>query len=1656
MPNSALQENILVQTSDYKCKKQDNMLKRYLFKYKKEEDINNPLPYSIITKKFSSQYFKRNMNQQVSLTILNTEMMGINTTDIIYKLKHDTENLTDTKYPNWNYLRSRKKNTDHGVFDKKFTILEFWKMTNKFINIYEVTTDNELIKIDPLKYYQINGKKINSNITINGTNCITIEFYGSNSNSDYLIEIMNFISDYEQLSYSQFIKKFNNDYDDIITFTNNKLITPSNIDSKYNMIEVYHTIHGSILHYGEFEINKNILNLYFDGVFISNNLIFPYSSTNNNVIYRNQYISTISNYSEYIPNIFNIYNYDRFSSKIPEKINDNIKFGEYYLDENDQLLIYSSDDIVLKKADYIKLDNNDIFLDYNTNEIWRYKNNNWFREIDISKDDLFLDMRDLRLFSVLSKNNINILESSIDYIENINNDIYLNIDNALFFTYESSLSWNKYDPENDTYYVNSNNKKTLYHFIDSNIEHISCLTSIFYTNQKKIYKYSESDDTMLEYEYNKCTTNKYFIRKDNMNFWIFKDNECKLMDIITVDDINNVDNPLIGSYYYSSHDSSLYIYNNDWKKIQYYAINENIAFIDRFNNYSYWYYDFETDIWNEIILSDEDYNIYIDNDIIFEFNGTKWTQYDVKEISDGDFYYNENNLIYYKYISESWIKIENIKNVNLLESEYYYDDKLNIMWLYDKYESFNIFTSEKYHINKSMDIVWYYDYEIDMWKTKNIINIDILNFDEIYYDEINKIIWKYDSKYNVDVLIIGDRNIAFKGEYLALYDEIMAICNYNIEYVKSILEETLNTENDFSKLLLKYPYFYKENLEKIVKNDLYIKTMYYIKNTQIKYIDNNIYVLFKFPIKSFSFILFLNGKILEPDIYEEDDLDMNIYVIASKLVSNDELNRLFDNDVDYSHSSMSNFKHYQLNKNTHDYYSENKFYYHNPLDLELLSPITIVRSKSFYNENNRYPLISTPIYLDKKKYTRYDFDVDTNSFKSNINGRYLYYNNRYYMISNYEYNYNEEKNIFELSINKDGNFYKIITNRFKIPYNKKMDNLHNLTFVKEYNSDIGKLLEGIYFDKINANSKYPKYFIPNNNKYNKIINSHCNGNIVFDNGISSTMMSDTTIDCGDTNDLKYSYYDDLIRISYFSFKDKLSKYLLDSIINILIDKDYVYFITNIDYIVTNSSNISCKNICYNIENQSYLISDNIPKKDNYDYIRYNLYDEENNIILNKTDDRMIIDSQTISNDYEIIIHRALNNITSNIEYDNIAIVYDSIYFFMNKDCKYDNDIISLNGSYVYNILDNKLYEYKNEIVIDGGYSEIEYLYKNIYDESNNIIFRRKGYPRLYNEMDDVTLYNSDIGYSKIYSSDPVNDIKKFDIPNQLIYNYDQIMLFGNGYINHNHNIGKQVNLYNYEKIKDNDIFITNMPKLLLYQTIENMTLYSNMTIELSDSINDEVVNNLNYYKQYRKNIDIIHVPLSLKYMLIFVNGIYMDENHIDIISNRRFMLKNLKDFTEFETKKMKELYPDSDDNNNEIGYIINNIDIYVYPFSIYTEYLDYYYDKIPYYENGIFKYYEYRLSDKLYDKYLSEFVSDSKTKSDYVIFDNIKSDKVKEYYLSDFRHLALSKFTNIQLSMLKYNKISSDNYMSSYTHNELSNKTHDELTYYTYGIMKEE
>ena len=1675
MKNSALRENILLQTADYKCKKQDEIMKRYIFRSKKEGEENTPLPYTLLTKKVSSEYFKRKMNQQVKLSILNCEYMGIDTADILYRIK--------------NFNTSGRNAIDHYPFDTKFDILGFFDITNKFVNIYQILSDGSLKKINPTRTYTYNGQQVGSTITIEGTNCISIEFYDDGKAVDYMIEILGCVISYNILSYNDFKERYfttvngssiYNESNTIITFVDGLLVEPSRITKDSTSIEVYTLKDGSILHYGRTKIVDNKIDLGYESSYISGKLVIPYAyiDSDDNLIYK-QFPNSVENCSEYIPNSFRLINYDTWLNYEPKSTSESeYDTNNYYIDSDGKIYEYSDTYDSLIEVGYASLADGVYYIS-SIDELWEYNNNTWNILIPDS-NTLYINTSTSNIMKFDTKNKCSIIDSNMidmQYIDS--NELYLDRYNSIFWTYNNE--WTEIEPQDDVYYIENGSDRIFMHNDNGVVTTNPCVTNDYFyevisDNVHYIYEYSEKSNEIIQSNFEDIIRYRFCLKSDNSSLWRFKESQsawikCDLTVLSTEEELNSVTEP--NGFYYIESTDCLYAHTaTEWKKITFFKMTKDTIYFDWLYD-NLWKFSYDDNTWNEYPINNDYVYVNVESDsslTLFKFNSEeeRWYRFIPTNVSDG-LVYHVKDSIYYRFTFDNQWEPINVVNIILIEFEMYFDTNTNQIWRYNN-ANWSLLNNNNYYIDTNMDNIWKYNNDTNQWDTSKPVKISSISSNKVYFDQDNNSIWKYNDSFYIHTLILGDRSTSLKSDHYALYDELMMYYANDTDAVEYVLNQTLGNEDEDTKLLLTYPYYYREILEKKVKDNLYIKTLRYIKKSQIIYKNGLPYVKFMLPIRSFSFMLFLNGKLLEPDMYEENKLDMSIYILASKILDLSEVYREVPADVN-NHDSLSNYKHKELSKFRHEYLEREgyEFYYHNPNEMELLSPLTIVRAKSFFSEANRYPLIASPVYLNKNDYIRYTFDPNLMYYTEKTNGRYIKYNERYYMISNYEYIYDDENKKFIKTDNVDGDYYKIITNKIKVPYNKHLEeNLYNLIFVKELNENNSKVLEDVFFDKEQANSNYPYPINENaNQRYNEVVRAHCNEFLKIEGGHASSVGSGVTVESGSITDQyensEYYVYDQVIQKSFgLIMNDDSLSYLLNSIINIVINSQYVYYITNNSYMYKDRDIFYCTNIRYNINDQTYDVTDNININD-IEYLRYNLYTEENDFVCERTDTRIHIDPSTVDNDNEKLIARALDSVGDmlNNNYDNVAIEYNKIYFFKNNDCDTSvKDIITVTKDcYIYDLITNSLIlsdDGSNSYAQNIMYNNIEYLHNNIYDQNNNIIFNRKGYPRLFDGEKSITMYNADIGYSKYYSSDGTRD-DKFDIPQQMRYNYDQIMLFADGYQIREFLVNDQLRLLGHIKTKENDIFICNMAKLILYQTIQDLTLYSNITIEVSNNFDNKVRYECDYHHRYRKNIDMVHYPLSLKYMMIFVNNIYMDEDHVEIISNRRFMLKNLDDYPEIKKKKMRDIYPDilTEDNNDE-GYVINSLDIYMYPFALDKMYLDYYDNEIIYkddYRNR--EYSEYPIKDDVYDKYMSELVSFPKRHTDTVIFeaDNLKDPQ--DYYLSDFRYRALGKFTHNELARMRHDRVSDDRVMSNYTYDELSEFTHNELSYFIYENSEE-
>lgn len=334
-------------------------------------------------------------------------------------------------------------------------------------------------------------------------------------------------------------------------------------------------------------------------------------------------------------------------------------------------------------------------------------------------------------------------------------------------------------------------------------------------------------------------------------------------------------------------------------------------------------------------------------------------------------------------------------------------------------------------------------------------------------------------------------------------------------------------------------------------------------------------------------------------------------------------------------------------------------------------------------------------------------------------------------------------------------------------------------------------------------------------------------------------------------------------------------------------------------------------------------------------------------------------------------------------------------------------------------------------ILDCGFSNTTE-YENIFDiekavdDGDDVISLDFNNPILEVVTDDsIIAYNISNGYSEFHINDEDDNFLAYEIPEQIMCNEGRILTFINGLLINEYQIDKRLwyQLFDGQAVLSlssdlensniNSVFITSAGTYALYQDIHGISLVNDSyIIELSDDIDDCVMPNYWLFN------DFYMTPISNKTMLIFVNGHYIDENHIEIISNRRFVFKNLSEII----------------GNTEINdiKIYRNTEFKIPEWMLKSELFIQYPDKI---YNRII----YKINDSLWDDYketIINYYNDSSRKDNYkvsinptskVFNDSISTNSLMEifgkYVLNKGMDLTADDITNTNNNEVKLREL---------------------------------
>lgn len=855
-------------------------------------------------------------------------------------------------------------------------------------------------------------------------------------------------------------------------------------------------------------------------------------------------------------------------------------------------------------------------------------------------------------------------------------------------------------------------------------------------------------------------------------------------------------------------------------------------------------------------------------------------------------------------------------------------------------------------------------------KNKNEISMTITgdNFQKYYIDKSQLTLWiNYSDNtrmliptsaitnavYNNDKIIVtltfesitNINNISFSGYYI--FDEDISeytettindvIHSYNIEDYYVNPPETTD-ENYYQNLLDYYPYYLNEQLGK--QGTTYFGKIEKIEITDvIKFLPdddtNDKYspcISFEVPMKHSSFMLFHHGKLISPYAYFE-----GIHTIK---------HRKNGSIIEESVGNSGNIYIYVNIRDLGDEYDSSVK--NNESTINLIEPIYMIITDTFFNEDVVYPLIEVEKYIPiEDEIEWYNLDYESDSVKTSQTyvkvedgvGNYIKYKDNYYEVDSNEV-YNEYYRVYEKVtdsifkthykiaaaddfdkeiISQDEILYKKVkTYEYILPVNKRLNKEKISIMVEqmcmvdpdEVESDImtglnyAPAYNGLYwaidtdsgrrFCKVGNNTD-GEYFIEINGiKYNPIMN------------IDKPVLYKRAV---------YQYSELLNNIKYSTEKADSELYRLNS--------DGIYELVQPDPTLVNEFRKYNDIIKIKIMNGE-IIDCGFPNTDEY----LNLID---------CDYESIIDGDGNQIDYNHNIIDLNSNIT-NVA-DGKIVAYDNSNGFsqyhLNKE---DEEFLSYpipnqliaSEKKLFAFMDGKL---TDEFIID------KHLYYRLFDGNTMLAFSDD--PIIRDTVEGPEDYkNYRYNPSGKYVFDTVNECYRKD----------------NG-------SSEDLKLHHYDKIIST-IYITNPGNYTLYQDIHGISYDSTSGIfTIANDIDGCVINEQRMYD------DNYMLPFNPKYMILFINGLYIPSDHIQVISNRRFMLTDIDSYLNLNGEKLT----------------VNEMFIYKYDYIKPERYIDYFEKEITNNREVTI----HKVTDNLWDSCLNNNISNVVNKYSDKIFKNI-------------------------------------------------------------------
>ncbi len=869
-------------------------------------------------------------------------------------------------------------------------------------------------------------------------------------------------------------------------------------------------------------------------------------------------------------------------------------------------------------------------------------------------------------------------------------------------------------------------------------------------------------------------------------------------------------------------------------------------------------------------------------------------------------YFDNKNIIKdnsFKTI-KNFMKIFKNNYINLYSSEQF-EKKENFNFIFNKILEFN---EDEIILNKEIEYlnIIFIEYITD--KCKNLLFFENLFIKIIETFYLKKIFLNFDifikyfkfSLKNLNKLNNDDDNYNLKEKIsnliLNINDkkriEILNLIFYI--YILKINPNLLLNNNNYTPFYIDI-IFDMTNIIKLNINEInQTSTINSIQNS-FNYLFNKHYFLLKNSFNENLFKIFLPYLIKKLSTNENNIYENFIYIINDILLNNSDNNNI-NNILPIIQSVLINntgLLHQIainiLNNNNYTKNIDNNFLKKFISVFDVLDGFNSHLFKSLSNE-----LEYIIIYIDN---LNEDFTNENNLYFDNPLNYFIFLSRKIFNHSNTRIQKFFIKTICKLNL-KNKIFAGYLTNDFMQIINSNL--LYPENEINSYHSKIGLILEKFYTNYININFFILYDYLNGIGKY--ITNRKVSTYLI--NSIGNVIKNKEIIDLIDENNLFISYIEKIIdkHINFFSsyyikFKywNIFSEFILKTELNNYNNENFkltynkIYF-EIINYMLNSNKDTLCIDYLY------FGIEDNYIKNELFNKVLLKIknFMKENYKIDNINNKKSFITEnnlEAIPNEIINIIFYSIcdNNIINEFIENNINKIFSD---YIPKEIKLDilNDInIILELNQIFNFeLNNNIFE----------------SFENIYLNLKNYLNNPESFDINSFELYEILLFNyikvfkksiNDIAFNELILNKELN-INKFSLKFIKMYLFNFLTcihfnLFDYNSIKNNKNIQNNLNIiFNFLTINKKEL---NDLDVLLY--IKNLTLclIGMNYINLNYIINDNNINEIYYYFDLTNSNDVFYV---MKYFEIYLIKNINNESNLEIFEN--YIEKGLKVLTD--------------------------------------------------------------------------------------------------------------------------------------------------------------